>query len=175
MDEDNLDGDVNFDALNTIRRIAEFAYNSIQEVLNAIDNGALAEPPADEPKPSVKSDAENVYVADADVKKKTQQIGFFVSTDTQEGAVKKSQLQSKSAASPSSVGRYVAKVEVLVKPDQIDLLPQQNHQWLVLANTKKSLTLFDDTFKQLKQNTVGILVGNKKTNATSDFALTECT
>ncbi|BBN80657.1 hypothetical protein PA25_06420 [Pseudoalteromonas sp. A25] len=176
MDEDNLDGDVNFDALNTIRRIAEFAHNSIQEVLNAIDGGALDAAPAAEAKPAVKQEAkEEVYVADADVKKKTQQIGFFVSTDTQEGAVKKSQLQSKSAASPSSVGRYVAKVEAIAHPDRIEVLPQQNHQWLVLANTKKSLTLFDDTFKQHQQNMVGVLVGTKKTNTTSDFYLTQCT
>jgi acyl transferase domain-containing protein/NADP-dependent 3-hydroxy acid dehydrogenase YdfG len=175
IDEDNLDGDVNFDALNTIRRIAEFAYNSIQEVLNAIDNGAFVEQPIEAATPPEEPASEEIYVADADVKKKTQQIGFFVSTDTQEGAVKKSKLQSKSAASPSSVGRYIAKVEEFAKPDKIDVLPQQNHQWLVLANTKKSLILFDDTFKQLEQNTVGILVGNKKTNANSDFVLTECT
>ncbi|CAH9051649.1 hypothetical protein PSECIP111951_00438 [Pseudoalteromonas holothuriae] len=175
MDEDDLDGDVNFDALNTIRRIAEFAHNSLQEVLNAIDGGEGNES-AQEAKPvAQQAPAEEVYVADADVKKKTQQIGFFVSTDTQEGAVKKSQLQSESAATPSSVGRYVAKVEALAEPDQIDILAQQNHQWLVLANTKKSVTLFEETFKQHQQNIVHVLVGAKKTNATSDFFLTQCT
>lgn len=178
MDKDNLDGDVNFDTLNTIRRMAEFTHNSIQEVLNALD-GTSNQAPATESslKRAVKEEVreEKPYVANADVKKKTQQIGFFVSTDTQEDTVKKSQLQSKSAASQNSVGRYIANVQLLANPDCIDVLPQQGHQWLVLANTAKSLTLFEETFKHLRQNTVSVWVGNKKTNIASDYQLTQCT